>query len=98
MKLTFITNFMRHDLAIIVVKFAFHRFEWNRHRCHSSICIIRTSMSCALFRHECHMPIRIVETWMLYVYPYCLHTKVVHITFVFKQCMTFMFKQYEPMK
>ncbi len=49
-------------------------------------------MSCALFRHECRMLIYIVETWMLYIYPYCLHTKVVHITFVFKQCMTFMFK------
>jgi hypothetical protein len=41
------------------VKFSFHRLNWNRHKCHSSTCIVQTLMSCALFRNECHMPFRI---------------------------------------
>jgi hypothetical protein len=42
------------------VKSTFHRFVWNKHGCHSYICIVWTLMSCALFRHECHMLICIV--------------------------------------
>jgi hypothetical protein len=79
---TFITNFMSQNLIIIIVQFFFHKFIWNIHKCHSSIYIVWTLMSCALFKHECHMPIRIFKTWMLYVYLCCLHTKVVHMTFV----------------
>jgi hypothetical protein len=66
------------------VKFAFHRFIWNRHKCHSSTSTIWTSMSCALFRHKCHMHVHIVWTRILCVYLYCLHTKVVCTTFMFK--------------
>ncbi len=60
-------------------KFAFHRFVWNRHKCHSSICTIWTSMSCALFRHQCHMHVRIVWTQMLCTYLYCLHMHNFHV-------------------
>jgi len=42
-------------------KFVFHRFVWNRHGCHSSTCIVWTSMLCALFKHECHMPVHIIR-------------------------------------
>jgi hypothetical protein len=57
----FITNFMDHNLATIIMqKFIFYRFVWNRHRCHSSTCIVCTSMLCVLFKHKCHMPIYIV--------------------------------------
>jgi len=65
-------------------KFSFHRFVWNKHGCQSSTCTVWTLMSCALFGHECYMPVCIIYTWMLYVYSYCLHTKVMHMTFVFK--------------
>jgi hypothetical protein len=41
-------------------KLVFHRFVWNRHGCHAFICIVWTSMLCALFKHGCHMPICIV--------------------------------------
>jgi len=41
-------------------KFAFHRFVWNRPKCHSSTYIVWTLILCALFRHECHMHVRIV--------------------------------------
>jgi hypothetical protein len=52
------------------VEFVFHKFIWNRHGCHSFICIVWTSMSCALFKHECYMLIHIVYTrksctWLL---------------------------------
>ncbi len=40
-------------------KFIFHGFLWNKHRCHSSICIVWTSMLCVLFKHKCHMHIHI---------------------------------------
>ncbi len=43
-------------------KFAFHRFVWNRHEWHSSICVIWTLMLCALFRHGCCMSIHVVYT------------------------------------
>jgi hypothetical protein len=42
------------------VKFAFHRFVWNGHGCHSFIYVVWTSMLCTLFKHECHMPICII--------------------------------------
>jgi len=38
-------------------KSTFHRFVWNRPECHSSTCVICTSILCTLFRHECHMHI-----------------------------------------
>ncbi len=40
-------------------KFVFHRFVWNRHKCHSFIYIVWTSMLCVLFKHECHTHIHI---------------------------------------
>jgi hypothetical protein len=59
-------NCMHHKLHgpqftnISHVKFAFHRFVWNRHGCHSSTYILWTLMSCTLFRHKCHMHICVV--------------------------------------
>jgi hypothetical protein len=50
-------------------KFSFHRFIWNRHRCHSFTCIVWTSILYALFRHKCCVSIRIV-----YTQKSCLHT------------------------
>jgi hypothetical protein len=41
-------------------KFVFHRFIWNKHECLSSICIVKTSLSCAFLKHECHMFVHIV--------------------------------------
>jgi len=36
-----ITNFMGHDLTIIVLQFLFfHKCIWNRHECHSFNCIV----------------------------------------------------------
>jgi hypothetical protein len=65
------------------VKFAFHRFIWNRHGCHSSSCIVwtlicahclNTNIICLfiLFKHECCMFIRFVYTqksctWLSYL-------------------------------
>ncbi len=54
-------------------KFAFQRFIWNRHECHSFICIVWTSISCALFRHECCVFIRIVYTQKLSTRLLCLN-------------------------
>jgi hypothetical protein len=65
-------------------KFTFHRFVWNRHKCHSSTCIVWTLMSCALFRHESDMPIDIVYTQMFYVYSCCLYMKIMHTILMFK--------------
>jgi hypothetical protein len=53
-------------------KSTFHRFVWNRHKCHSSICIVWISMSCTLFKHKCYMFIHIIQTYMLCVYSCCL--------------------------
>ncbi len=58
----YITNFMSHDGNNSHVNFLFHKFVWNKHRCHSSTCIVWTSMSCALFRHECCVSIYVVFT------------------------------------
>jgi hypothetical protein len=41
-------------------KFAFHRFVWNRHECHSFTCSVWTLISCTLFRHKCHIHVCIV--------------------------------------
>jgi len=61
LKVACITNFMGHNLAIIIMQnWLSIGFVWNRHKCRSSICIVWTLMSCALFRHESHMPNGIV--------------------------------------
>jgi hypothetical protein len=60
MKLTFITNFMGYDLAIIVMWNFLFISSNGIDKCHSSTCIVRTLMLCALFRHECHMLVCIV--------------------------------------
>jgi len=66
------------------VKSSFQRFVWNKHRCHSSICIIWTLMLCAflntnviclfiLFKHKCCMSIHVVYTWKLCIQLPCLN-------------------------
>jgi hypothetical protein len=54
-------------------KFAFHRFVWNKHECHSSTCVIWTLMSCTLFRHGCCMSIHVVYTWKSFTQFSCLN-------------------------
>jgi hypothetical protein len=73
------------------LKSHFRECEWRPHTSlkmglqhHSFIYIVWTSMSCALFRHKCHMLVHIIYTHMLYVYSCYLHTKVVHMTSMFK--------------
>ncbi len=66
------------------MKSIFHSFVWNIHKCYWSICIVWTLMSCTLLQHKCHMPIHIIYTLMLYVYSCCLHTKIMHMIFMFK--------------
>ncbi len=64
--------------------FFFHRFIWNKHKCHSLICIVWTSMSFTLFKHQClclftlfkHkccMFICVVYTWKLCTQLLCLN-------------------------
>jgi len=54
-------------------------------------------MSCVLFKHKCHTFVRIVYTLILYVYLWCLHIKIVHLIFMFKHHIMFVFELYEPM-
>jgi len=55
------------------VQIVFHRFVWNRHGCHSFICNVWTSMSCALFKHKCCVSIRIVYIWKLCIKLLCFN-------------------------
>jgi hypothetical protein len=62
----------------------FHRFVWNKHKCHSYMCIVWTSMLCAhhlntnvicifvLVKHRC-MSICVVYTWKLCTQLSCLN-------------------------
>jgi hypothetical protein len=59
--LTFTTNFMGHNLAIIFVQNLLFIGSYGIDtKSHSSTCIVCTLMLCALFRHECHIFVRIV--------------------------------------
>jgi hypothetical protein len=53
-------------------KSTFHMFIWNKHGCHSSICIVWTLMFCTLFKHECHI------LFVLFKHKCCLFVRVVH--------------------
>jgi len=66
------------------VKFSFHRFIWNKHGCHSSICTVEhwchvhcldTNVIClfALFKHECYVFICIIYKWKLCTQIPCLN-------------------------
>jgi hypothetical protein len=45
------------------VKSTFQSFVWNRHECHSFICIVWISMSCKMFKHKCCMSIHVIYAW-----------------------------------
>ncbi len=55
-------------------KFVFYRFIWNRHGCHSFICIFWTLMSFILFKHD-----------VIHIYSNCLDMVVVFICVVYTQ-------------
>jgi hypothetical protein len=74
MKLTFITNFMGHDLAIIVVQNllfigsngidtdVIHLLVLFKHYCHMHCLDMNVICMFILFKHGCCMSIRIVYT------------------------------------
>jgi hypothetical protein len=81
----FITNFMGHDLAIIIMQnflfiglygintYVIHLFVLFEHQCHANC--LNTNVICffILFRHGCYMSIHVVYTWKSCTWLPCLN-------------------------
>jgi hypothetical protein len=81
----YITNFMGHDLAIIVMQNLFsissygidtnviHLLALFEHQCHVHCLNINVICVFVLFKHKCCMSIRVVHKWKLCAWLLCLN-------------------------